>query len=199
MSAFTPGHRRDFTERPDQSQDDSWRHQHLEGEPEDTWRSRCERNIGDEEGPVARPAGRGISKSGGNDVPQTGEPDAWKGCKKPTTANEEEDESDKDESEEESEEDDHEEDKSEEEKSEEDESEESEEEKEYSEENDNGEESEEEDSEEDESEEEESEEGETEEDDTEEESEEEESEEVESKEDDPEETRSRRTVVLRRM
>ena len=88
ISAFTPGHRRDFTERPDKSQDDSWRHQHLEGEPENTWRSRCERDTGDWERPVARVAGQGISVLGGNEVPQTGEPYACKGkrCKKPTTA-----------------------------------------------------------------------------------------------------------------
>ena len=84
MSAFTPGNKTDFTEREMTKPRMTWRNTR-------TWRSnrsRCERDTGAEEGPVARVAGQGISVLGGNEVPQTGEPYACKGkrCKKPTTA-----------------------------------------------------------------------------------------------------------------
>ena len=67
MSAFTPGNFTDLTERCDQAQDDRGKeHQDLEEHQDAQLQEdnsyRCERDTGDEGGPVARTAGRGISK-----------------------------------------------------------------------------------------------------------------------------------------
>ena len=106
MSAFTPGNITDLTREGEA--EPGWRTSEELQQPGREERPRKvgrERDTGDEGGPEARAAGRGISdrprrpwlnerpenprRHGGNKAPDTGEPRACKGkgCKKPTTTN----------------------------------------------------------------------------------------------------------------